>query len=48
VTFDDDKGTVTVESGEYRMTAKPERLFRGTFNMACVGADVSFHNFATS
>ena len=42
VMFDDANGTVTVESGEYRETAKAPQLWRGLMNMSCVGADVSF------
>jgi len=42
VTFDDANGTVTVESGKYRETAKAPQLWRSLMNMSCVGADVSF------
>ena len=47
ITFDDAKGTVTLESGKFAMTAKPAQLLRPHFDMKCSGADVSFADFAT-
>ena len=45
VIFDDANGTVTLESGEFAMTAKPGQLLRPHFVMKCSGADVSFADF---
>lgn len=46
--FDDAKGTVTLESGAFAMTAKPAQLQRPHFDMKCSGADVSFTDFVSS
>lgn len=48
IMFDDAKGTVTIESGDFAMTAKPSQLQRPHFDMKCSGSDVSFTEFATS
>lgn len=48
ISFDDTKGTVTLESGKFAMTAKSAQLQRPHFDMKCSGADVSFTDFVSS
>jgi hypothetical protein len=45
VTFDDSRGTVSIESGKFSLTAKPTSMLRSTTDMTCSGADVSFASF---
>lgn len=47
VTFDDQAGTVTIESGEYKVTTKPWQLARGTMDMNCSGAEVGFEDMSS-
>jgi ABC-type transport system substrate-binding protein len=42
IAFDDATGTVTIKSGKYRITGKPDKLLRSSMHMKCVGSDVSF------
>lgn len=42
ITFNDEEGTMQVQSGKFEMTATPTDLLRPTMVMMCSGADVSF------
>ncbi len=41
IAFDDERGTMRIESGKFAMTAKPARLRRSAIHIPCLSADVS-------
>jgi hypothetical protein len=47
ISFDDEAGTVTAESGGVSMTAQTAHPYRADFDLSCSGADVSFADFVS-